>query len=115
MDTILQTIKKMLGIGDDDDSFDTDILVLINSAASSLRQLGVGPQNGLEIDDGTGWEDLLDDEEYAQLLPSAKEYIYIKVRQIFDTPTGPAAEAYSNRLSEIEWRMCSELDRIKGI
>lgn len=113
MDYIFNCIKKMLGIGDEDDSFDNEILVLINSAVSSLRQLGVGPQDGIDVDSTTDWEDLLGDK--MNLLPSAREYLYIKVKMIFDTPSGPATKAFEDRLNEVEWRMCSELDRLAGV
>ena len=40
--SILNTIKKMLGLDANYTTFDTDIIVHINSALMTLTQLGVG-------------------------------------------------------------------------
>lgn len=45
-DSILQSIKKLLGISKEDTSFDTDIIIDINSEFMTLNQLGIGPKDG---------------------------------------------------------------------
>lgn len=47
--SILDDTKKLLGISPDDQSFDTDVMIHINSTFSILHQLGVGPADGFEI------------------------------------------------------------------
>lgn len=109
MDSILVTIKKMLGIDADYDAFDTDIIVHINTAIMILRQLGVGIQAGFAI---TGeleeWSDLLED---SALYESVKTYIYLRVKSVFDPSTSSAAsEAAKEMIKELEWRLNSESD-----
>ena len=43
MDSILTSIKKLLGITEEYEHFDQDIIMHINSVFSVLTQLGVGP------------------------------------------------------------------------
>lgn len=113
MKSILDTIKKMLGIDPDYDVYDIDIIVLINGVLMSLRQMGIGPSEPLVI---TGsreqWDDLVEDSEKIE---AVKTYIYLKVKSIFD-PTGSSIvnEAYKNTIAEIEWRLTSEHDYGEG-
>lgn len=103
MDSILTSIKKMLGIIEEDESFDIDIIIHINTAFSTLTQLGVGPKEGFAIRDKTTlWTDFVDDIR----LENVRSYIYLKVRQVFDPPTNSAVlDAISRQISELEWRM----------
>ena len=43
MDSILTSVKKMLGIAEEYDHFDADLIMHINSVLTILGQLGVGP------------------------------------------------------------------------
>lgn len=103
MDSILTSIKKMLGIIEEDESFDIDIIIHINTAFSTLTQLGVGPKEGFAIRDKTTlWTEFVDDIR----LENIRSYIYLKVRQVFDPPTNSAVlDAISRQISELEWRM----------
>lgn len=103
MDSILTSIKKMLGIIEEDESFDVDIIIHINTAFSTLTQLGVGPKEGFAIRDKTTlWTEFVDDIR----LENIRSYIYLKVRQVFDPPTNSAVlDAISRQISELEWRM----------
>lgn len=109
MNSILTTIKKMLGIEEDYEAFDTDIIMNINSAIMVLRQLGVGPQEGFAITGATEtWDDLIGN---SALYESVKTYIYLKVKSIFDPSTSTAAsEASKEMIKELEWRLNSESD-----
>ncbi len=109
MDSILVTIKKMLGIDADYDAFDTDIIVHINTAIMILRQLGVGIQAGFAITgESEEWSDLLED---SALYESVKTYIYLRVKSVFDPSTSSAAsEAAKEMIKELEWRLNSESD-----
>lgn len=104
MDSILQSIKKTLGIAEEYTVFDTDIIIHINSVFMILNQLGVGPKEGFHIeDDGTTWDEYVEPE---MDLESVKSYIYMKVRMLFDPPTSSAAiESMNHLISEFEWRL----------
>lgn len=85
MDSILTSIKKMLGPGSDDNNFDVDIIIHINSAIMLLRKMGVGPEEGFSItSDEETWDEYLG--EQMSKLQAVKTYIYIKVKLIFDPP-----------------------------
>lgn len=102
--SILQSIKKLLGIPSDYDVFDSDVMTHVNSAFSTLTQLGIGPSTGFMIeDDSAEWADFLADDK--QLNP-VKTYVALRVRQIFDPPqTSYLIEAFNAQIKELEWRL----------
>ena len=104
MDSILVSIKKLLGIAADYTHFDPDIIMHINSAFSILTQLGVGPPEGFRIeDDVKTWNDFIGD---TIRLDAVKSYIYLKVGLMFDPPTSSAVlSAKERQISELEWRL----------
>ena len=111
-ESILNTIKKLLGLDVAYTPFDPDILVLINSALMSLHQLGVGPKDGFVVKDYTArWSDLLINDVK---LEAAKNYIYLKVRVTFDPPTsGSVLEAYKQQINELEWRLNVQAESVE--
>lgn len=108
-ESILTTIKKLLGIPEKFTQYDMDIIVAINSAFSTLRQLGVGPEKGFRIeDDDAIWEDFIGDDESIEMV---KLYVYQKTRLAFDPPSMSfVIETIEDSIKEIEWRLCSEMD-----
>ena len=102
--SILKSIKKLLGIPEDYNVFDTDVVTYINSAFSTLTQLGVGPAGGFMIeDDSSEWADFLADETQ---LNSVKTYVALKTRQLFDPPTTSyLISAMNDQVRELEWRL----------
>lgn len=112
MDSILTSIKKLLGISEDYEHFDADIIMHINSALMILTQLGVGPTEGFSIRDKTKtWGDFLGRDE--TLLEGVRSYVYMKVRLIFDPPTSSAAiESMTRLANEFEWRLNISGDKI---
>lgn len=104
MESILTSIKKLLGITEDYEHFDADIIMHINSVFMILNQLGVGPPNGFSISDETAtWSDYLQD---GKNLESVKSYIHLKVKLLFDPPLSSAVmEAMKQIISELEWRL----------
>lgn len=106
-ESILASTKKLLGVGADDESFDLDILMHINSAFSNLHQLGIGPDAGFAIvDDTTEWVEF--GVEKLPILGLLKSYIYLKVRMLFDPPSTPYhISALERQTAEIEWRLSS--------
>lgn len=108
-ESILGSIKKLLGPGADDEHFDPDIIMHINSALMELRQIGIGPEEGYNIEGDTEeWVDFLPDIE--KLAP-VKQYVYLKVKLIFDPPLSTSViEEYNKAISRLEWRLNSEVD-----
>src|SRR4051794_31087184 len=102
--SILNSTKKILGIANDYTAFDLDIITHINTAFSTLTQLGVGPATGFMIEDDTAvWDDFIsDDFQYN----SVKSYVFLRVRHLFDPPTTSyLITASEKQISELEWRL----------
>ena len=107
MDSILDSIKKLLGIQPEYTSFDEDIIVAINTSFATLNQLGVGPEGGYMIEDNTQtWNDYITTTN----LNMVKTYVYLKSRLLFDPPTGGVLDAIKNQLAELEFRLYVEVD-----
>lgn len=109
-DSILDTIKQLLGIQSDYTAFDTDIIVHINSAFMALNQLGVGPTECFSIDgSGEEWAEFVDE---SIDLEAVKTYIYLKVRTIFDPPSSSVVmESMNKNISEFEWRLNVQVEK----
>lgn len=104
MDSILTSIKKLLGMDADYTAFDTDVIIHINTALAILCQLGVGPDKGFRIsDDSATWQDFVGEDTR---LDDVKDYVYLKVKLLFDPPSSSAAiQSTESLISEIEWRL----------
>ena len=104
MDSILTSIKKLLGITEEYEHFDQDIIIHINTALMILTQLGVGPSEGFFIKDKYAlWSDFITD---VKTLEAVKSYIYLKVRMLFDPPTSSSLmNAMEQNMKELEWRL----------
>lgn len=109
MESILTSIKKLLGIAEEYEHFDSDIMIHINSAFSILNQLGVGPEEGFAIKDKTAaWSDFIQDE---QNIESVRSYVYLKVKLLFDPPLSSAVmESINRSINELEWRLNAAVD-----
>jgi len=103
-ESILNSIKKLLGIQADYKNFDTDIIIHINSVFMILNQLGIGPTQGFKIEGDTEtWDDYISDGDD---LESIKTYVYLKVKIVFDPAlSGTVMEANKEVLRELEWRL----------
>lgn len=109
-ESILTSIKKLLGISGLETVFDTDIAFHVNTTFANLAQMGVGPKDsngkniGFRITGSTEtWADFTNDNI---LMDNVKTYVYIKVKMTFDPPTSsPLINAYEAQLKEIEWRL----------
>lgn len=104
MESILTSIKKLLGITEEYEQFDTDIIIHINSVFMTLTQLGVGPSEGFNIKDKTTtWDEFVAEN---QNLESVKSYVYMKVKLLFDPPlSSVVTESYNRLINEFEWRL----------
>lgn len=108
-ETILLTIKKMLGLSSDDSSFDTDIIIHINSTLTILYQLGVS--NVEVVDSDTAWDSCFGEDIDFKALNAIKNYVYLKVRKGFDPPTsGTAMDSLDSLIKEYEWRINALVD-----
>lgn len=109
MDSILTSIKKLLGITEDCTDFDTDIVMHINSVFSVLTQLGVGPSKGFAIEnDKDTWDEFMSDNPKLNMV---KTYVYQKVRLAFDPPTNSTVLASLERMiDELEFRLKVEAE-----
>lgn len=117
MDSILTSIKKMLGIDEEYSRFDTDIIININSVFGVLNQLGVGPDDGFFIRDSTStWDDFIPHlTQNNTKFEMIKSYIYLKVKLLFDPPTvGAVMESTNKLISELEWRLKIQADISKN-
>ena len=104
MESILTSIKKLLGIEEDYVHFDADIIMHINSVLSILTQLGVGPSEGYSIKDANAtWDEFITNPAKLELV---KSYVYLKVKLMFDPPSSSSAiESMKQLISELEFRI----------
>ncbi len=109
MESILTSIKKMLGITEEYEHFDADLIIHINSVFMILTQLGVGSDNGFSISGKDEvWSDFLVEEQQLELV---KSYMHLKVKLLFDPPLGSAViEVINRQISEFEWRLNAAVD-----
>lgn len=101
--SILLNTKKVLGLAQDDTSFDQDVLMHINSVFATLNQIGIGPAEGFEIEGPeVMWDAFVTDPR----LNPVKSYMYLRLRVIFDPPsTSYAIESMAQQIKEFEWRL----------
>ena len=109
MDGILTSIKKLLGITEEYENFDQDIIMHINSAFMILNQLGVGPKSGFSISDKSStWDEFIPE---SSNLEAVKTYIHLKVKLMFDPPlSSTVIEAIKTQINELEWRLNVSVD-----
>lgn len=103
-DSILNTIKKLLGIDAEYNAFDIDIQMHINSVFSVMHQIGAAPPSGFWIQDATTkWSDFIEGRQHVEMV---KSYMYFKVRLMFDPPaTSFAIDAIKSQIADLEWRL----------
>ncbi|NCE64102.1 hypothetical protein D1159_05750 [Pseudoflavonifractor sp. 524-17] len=104
-ESILTSVKKLLGIDESYTHFDPDLIMHINSVLSILTQIGIGPDNGFSISgaDET-WSDFVRTD--ANRFSFVKSYTHLKVKLLFDPPLSSAAiESINRQISEFEWRL----------
>lgn len=108
-DSILNTIKHMLGVEPDYTHFDNDIINHINTVLGILSQIGVHKEPYSITGAKETWEDYLGDK-----MPQAhmvKDYIYNRVKLLFDPPlSSSVSEIMEKQIEELEWRLNVELD-----
>lgn len=108
MESILNSIKKMLGIAESIDHFDQELIMYINSEFSVLtNDFGIGPAEGFYITDQEDvWKDFIPNNIHK--IEAIKTYVYLKVRLVFDPPDrANVLESIERQIKEYEWRLCN--------
>lgn len=103
-ESILQSIKSMLGLKADYTPFDKELVGHINSAIMVAHQLGVGKDGFLITGSDETWSDWLDDRE--DLLAEVPHYIYLRTRLSFDTQSNSfVVSSLEKQIDEMTWRL----------
>lgn len=104
---ILSTIKDLLGIPQEIDTFDNSLLITINSSFGTLNQLGVGPSSGFVVKDSkTLWSDFSVDQMINQL---AKPFVYLNTRLQFDPPANSfLVTSINDQIKELTFRLLAQ-------
>ena len=112
-ESILTSVKKMLGIAKEYEHFDSDLIMHINSVLMILSQLGIGPVEGFLIEDeSASWSDFIPEGKNLELV---KSYVFLKVRLLFDPPLSSSVlEAMNRMINEFEWRLQNGAEEEKG-
>ena len=110
-ESILTSVKKMLGIQEDYEHFDDDIIMHINSTFLILNQLGVGPEEPFIVQDKMdAWDDFVPEGQ----IELVKSYTYMRVRLLFDPPTsGFLLDSINKQIAEFEFRMNVQAEKDK--
>lgn len=112
MESILNSIKKNLGIDCEYKAFDSDIIMCINAVFGTLHQLGVGPSEGFRIlSEQEDWSTYL---TYGKEIEEVKTYMYLRTRLLFDPPDrGGVLTSFQEQIRELEWRIVVKVDELK--
>jgi hypothetical protein len=110
-DSILNSIKKLLMIADDDHAFDVDLIIHTNTFLQRLRQIGVGDPSFQLTNETQTWKDFLTDvSKFAQ----AKTYVYMRVRLLFDPPSNASViKSYEENIRELEWLLNVDAEHVE--
>lgn len=108
MESILTSVKQLLGIMEEYEHYDADIILHINTVFMILRQIGVGPEEGFSISDkSTTWDEFVP----TKMIEAVKTYTYLKVRLLFDPPASSiVTESVNRMITELEWRINLEME-----
>lgn len=112
-ESILLTIKEMLGPSGDYEAFDIDLITNINTYLGVLNQLGIGKPGFFITDDNDTWDDFLTEQEtkLGITLNEVKTYLYLRVKMVFDPPTSSIlAQAINENIAELGWRLNTKVE-----
>ena len=115
-DSILDSVKKMCNVAEDDPSFDQDLILYINSALMTIMQEWHGMDHAFRVVDGSEtWDDLLADDTDFE---GVKELVGLKVRMVFDPPSNSSVmQALKDEIQNLEWRLYiwKDMDRLNDV
>jgi hypothetical protein len=108
-ESILNSVKHALSLGEDYTVFDQDIILYINSVFTTLNQLGVGPIEGFAIQDSSvTWDAFLGDDPR---LNNVLTFVVLNVRLLFDPPTTSyGITAFESQIEQLAWRITVKSD-----
>lgn len=108
-ESILDSIKELIGIGRNCTAFDGDIIIHINTVFLILNQLGTGPDSAFRITDRSAvWGSFMNGKTDLEM---CKTYMALKVKMMFDPPGGAAViEAFNATIRECEWRLTAQVE-----
>ena len=111
-DSILLSIKKMLGMEPEFTQFDPDIILHINTIIQVLYQIGLDIPDGFTVvDQNSLWTDYIKDPRYTKITSLIKQYIFMRVRMIFDPPSSATlATSIQESINEMQWRISQWID-----
>lgn len=111
-DSIVLSIKKMLGLDENYTPFDTDVIIHINSSFMTLCQMGIGPKEGFEVTDSSQkWTDFLTNRV---MLGGVKTWVYLQVKMLFDPPANSfVMDAYKTQAEQILWRLNVQAESVE--
>ena len=102
-DSILDSIKDLLGPGSEDTSFDSSLIIFINGALMEMNDLGIGPKDYRIIDNTNTWTEFLEGRQDVELVKST---VYLKVRLVFDPPQNSfLVDSIKAEITKNEWRL----------
>lgn len=106
MESILKTVRKMTGVGEDNPNFDVDLIADINLVFMDLHQIGVGPEEVFSINnESTVWTDFIPEESDLELKKALPTYMYLKVKLLFDPPSSSThLDCINKQIDRCEWR-----------
>lgn len=116
-ESILNSLKKMLGMPSEFTAFDTDLLIHINSIFMTLHQLGVGPEEVFRISgQSETWASFLTNSRTETDLNGVMDYMYLKLRILFDPPSSSyVLSSLERQMEEYEWRLTLQAERSEGV
>lgn len=111
-ESILLTVKKLIGVPQDYNVFDVDLITHINTTFDALNQMGLGPDEGFSIsDESTTWSEYT---TYGKEFNMVRSYMALKVRTLFDPPSNASLfTVFDGQLKEYEWRLLIFADELR--
>ena len=105
MESILKSIRKTCNIPEDSTTFDTDLIMQINTAFMNLTQMGVGPTDGFIVKgEYEKWSDFISEDDKKH--EGVKTYVFLKTKLVFDPPpSSTVLQSYNETIKELEWRL----------
>lgn len=112
MDSILLTIKSMLGLDETYKVFDKELIVYINTAINVLEQLGIGQDGFTVVSESDTWDSYVTD---LAKMESIKTYIYIRTKLLFDPPSNSTlSKSLEDTARELEWRLNVKVEHLQN-
>ena len=110
--TILEDIKILMPIPLEETSFDSMLLIYIESAFSSLHDVGV-KMSTLSCDAESTWQSVFPHFD-EQNIKNIRTYVYIETKLLLDPPTiGAVMAVFKEKSAETLWRISSNVKMVE--